>query len=216
MLAEKYKNQSANLVSYDYTDVADGTGKLLLYPFVARTTAAVYLMDSNLHYSESISTTGTIGATSAATERFNQTFSMAAFNTPRIVGGTALFTLPTFIKTSISDQVLNGYWIVTIYKYSGGVQTSIATITSLTTTTAAGADLNKIMVIQLDVPNTSFKIGDILQVKLQAYLWQSSGSANAKTWEVGHDPIGRNGTYLNSTYNQITKAVFEIPFRIDT
>jgi hypothetical protein len=196
------------IASYSFTDIADGTGVVTFYAF-SSTVAGTY----NYFLGSSALDSGNVDPTTVNSHnrRFkltnnNVTFSLSAFNLPRIVRGTAFvtFTLATTDGHGAGTGTIN----VSILKNSSTLAT--------TTCTNVGNNTVKSYNISLNISETLFKKGDILKLKFD--------TTDSQIY-VMHDPLDRNITgYNDLATNAVpavtasenpTKCVVFIPFRID-
>tara|TARA_R100001530_G_scaffold74586_1_gene52508 strand:- start:10 stop:585 length:576 start_codon:yes stop_codon:yes gene_type:complete len=175
-----------SIASYNYTDVADGTGVIVFY-------GAITEDDSGSDY---ILTTKTTPSRGIAENRYiNQTnspydFDLTAFNLPRTVKGTA--TAHFEIAVGSTNAVTP---TVQVQKVSNSVVTNVsAVITGPTQATNA-------YVYNMDIPltKTHFKKGDILRVVVT--------HNTAADTDINCDPSGER-------YNALPLQ-FHIPFDLD-
>jgi hypothetical protein len=189
------KSSEGAIASYDFVDIAEGTGVSAFYLAQAQTSSAIsYILTTNQIYSDIISLLH-LGASTQS-----QDFNLTAFNLPKIVKGTAYasFALAgggnmTYVKVQLKK--VSG---VTVSNVSGEISADLTT----------GAEV-KMCLIPMPLTTTHFKIGDILRLTLQ----MSNSNGNM---EIGTDPKGRAGTYITSSTPTITtiSQIF-VPFRID-
>lgn len=215
MLQKKYiKSQEQQIVSYNYNDIAEGTGIITFLPFTARNAAgAIYRMSQQALYSENVTSSGTFDGSS--TKVFDKTFRLNSFNKPQTIGGTAYFVIPVYVEVDVSNDVMTAQVTVTVQKSDGTTSTDIVEVIGSTLTGAAGVSINKIFNIEAVIPQTHFKIGEYLQVQVEVTAQRTSGSGVTHQYAVGHDPQNRDGTYITVSDSIITKMSFDIPFRLD-
>lgn len=186
------------IASYNYTDVAEGTGVVEFYGAETYDTTATrkYILTANQITSNTadlISPNGTIN------------FDLSPFNSPRTIKGTAYFSVGMYESSSAA------YYITAkIQKSSGGVVTDCSAAFQSDTIQANG--VWKMVLVAIPLTQTHFKKGDFLRLNLDVH------GANNGNWSMGCDPTGRSGTYINSTLtapSMTTKLTLNIPFKLD-
>jgi hypothetical protein len=221
MLTEKYNNQSKEIVSYDYTDFADGTGVQIFYLANTKNSSAE---DQILTASSSVrpykieqyaSTTTYTGWTLALA----QDYDLSAFNKPQTIGGTCLVTGSAILdcQTGTGGATSSAYMVIEIKKVSGSTITTIASGTSETWVDnggSVGTFQNKNYCIPISLSNTNFKIGDILRVSMNIYMLNNSGVYTGAFY-FGTDPLARDGTSMLAANGVTTQTKVHMPFRID-
>lgn len=144
----KYPN--ASIASYDYKDVADGTGVIIFYPTIASDSVSEKPMLSTQKLARA-------QVTSNGVWNGNDTdYDLTAFNTPRTIKGNAYFTGWFYVPSSSYTMTAQ------LKVVSGGVETDIsAQITSQTFSASQGFNMK--------LPITSevqLKAGDVLRLTL--------------------------------------------------
>ena len=178
------------VASYNYTDIAEGTGVVVFYGF--KTYDGNYHLSNNVLYSETIETI------SATNMTFN--FDLSPFNLPKIIKGTALVK---FCFRIIAAGTIS--FVLTLQKVSGGAATSIGTA-SLSNYSVTTAPVNRLVSIALT--ETHFKAGDFLRFVMDV---TNNGGSTA----YGHDPANREGVYVTPVATYPTKLEVHIPFKLD-
>lgn len=207
--------------SYNYIDIAEGTGITRLYAFINAVSGA------NLGYNDLIS-----GALTTSTSDKSQiidlgyssggggwthfapniTFSLSPFNLPKVIKGTAQVEIPTYMTPNLSNQ--QGRWLFTQVGIKKN-NSMIASAASYVFTGIVGNSHNYTFKIPIDVPLTQFKKGDTLSLYLSGAFSQLAGSDHMGA-AIGMDPASRNGTWINTTAGGTgTQLVLNVPFRLD-
>lgn len=190
------RSGEGSLTSYDWVDISDGTGYVKFYGYNSiSSTGTTYHLTREIIYSAEVSNLAT-----------SKEFSLAPFNTPKLVRGTA------FVNFSCSPSAITTggdfYYIVTIYHVRSAVATSIGSVQTATQATT-GVALDYRFCLNIPLTATTFKPGDYLKVKLD--LTKVSGTYDMNT---GNDPANRTDSYLaDSSYP--SQFVAAIPFKID-
>ena len=206
----------SSIVSYSYTNVAEGTGIIKFYGYAsADSSGTTYHLGKNAVYSN-ITDSGDSTLTSSYVKRQDLDFDLSPFNTPQTIGGTA--TLNICMRASGDHTSVSGKFIALIKKVSGG-ETTLVTLTSedpVASGNVGAGDGWKVANIKGTIPNTHFKIGDQLRLTIEVYQ-KISGAGNG--WvAIGLDPQNRDGDYITPSSDDptsTTKLEFYCPFRIN-
>lgn len=176
------------IASYNYTDIAEGTGITKFYCCTTKDSAGTgYIMTTNPLFSNDIElTTGS-----------PFTFDLQPFNMPKIIGGTGLinFTFNNTVGTFTST--------INIQKWDGTTATTIGTVNSKTIGVA-----KEIICEAVTITKTAFKIGEILRLRLNV----TAGGA----YYFGTDPQNRDGVGITPSADGLpSKFEFFCPFKLD-
>jgi len=192
------KSAEASIASYDYVDIAEGTGVVVFNGGKAAVSgSAVFLLSRNTFYSDVVSS---VNATT-----LNADFDLTPFNLPKTIKGTAYLSFG-FYQVNAGGT---GYIKIQIQKSSGGVVSNCSS--EIYADPPVGAGAHKMCFVPISLTTTHFKKGDFLRCSMQITALSSNN-------EIGHDPMGRNGAYLTSALTTppvTTKFQLYIPFQID-
>lgn len=188
-MVAKFKNKSflrnaeGVIASYDYTDIAEGTGIIKFYggKYAVDATPAndQYRLNSNIILPSSTST-----SLSTGTNEFD--FDVT-FNSSRIIGGTGYIQIPVYIQSTgtITPKV-------TIIHYDGTTETTL--VAQITMVTLSGTASAFESVLKFTVPQTHFKKGETLRVNL---VLESTTSSLPNS--LNHNPLAnQTSTYTNT------------------
>ena len=187
------------IASFSFTDIESGLGFVDFFAAVTDLTAGAefILTDDSTTYSGKIST----NRSSSGTTSF--TFDSSAFNLPRTVKGTAIFSCGIGGVNTASIIAVTAK----LQKYDGTSATDISGVITSAAFSATSAIPDKMMLLQLPLTQTLIKKGENLRL-LVTFETNSAISA-----DIGHDPRGRSeggiGTFAVST------MTIKIPFKID-
>ena len=217
MLSKKYQSQENVIATYDYTDIAEGTGIQIFHGFtytsLADISVNVYALGKSTEYSSLIETT--FASTATTTKVFDETFDSLSFNTPRTMKGTAQINLgqvSVINVTGTDEQSL----VIKIIKVSGGTPAEIVSVTK--SMSLATGTHKMVHTIRAVVPATHFKIGDVLRFTIELYSNLEGTGTVTGTNYIGHDPENRDGTGIVPSTDDprtITMLKFHCPFLID-
>ena len=212
------KSQETAVATYNYTDIASGTGFVIFY--------AGKLADSNVLSSFTFYSDNVLEPTAALTATtytlLNDDDYDVMFNTPRAIEGNAIITVPMGMYPTANDKNVTLKATVTIRKWDGTTETDIATNDGVFEINGASSATlyTKMTAIDITVPRTSFKAGETLRLTI-AFYGKVETAGNSKVW-YGHDPKSRPTTdeelaasanYTFSTDPSILE--FHCPFKLD-
>lgn len=192
------------LANYDFVDIVSGTGIINLY---AGKTVDVKLLSNYTFYSEPFVTRSAGNATAAYVKNIDEDFDVVV-NRTLVLKGKIVVNVPMAIDSSVNHY---GYVKVILRKYSGGSETDIVSNDS-SATAATGVEVYVMKAIDLDIPLTVFKIGDILRITVEGYD-KSTGAGTAYI-SIAYDPMNRT-TGWDSTAAVPSKLIFQCPVRLN-
>jgi hypothetical protein len=203
------KEGEPTLASYDWTDVADGTGYIEFDGFAVTDSVATTRHLS----SRPLGSNGTsIQFSTSGTYTYD--FDLTAFNTPRYVQGTAL------IRYSRRGQNLSTgqhtvQETITIQHYDGTTATSLGSVSSPSQNPLSNAGFTRTELLRVALTPKQFKRGDILRVHLSIAF---STTTNTR-YAFAHDPLNADISIADTdniiAANNPTQFKIQIPFRID-
>jgi len=201
------------IVSYNYTDFAEGTGITTFYGFVSTTDAGndEHLTTDSSMFSTVIESVTSSGAGNAV---HDADFDLNVFNMPQTLNGTAYVTF-TFGGGSSSSNNNNVYANVTIRHWDGSTETDLVTDQS-ETIVVNNNNREKLVTMPLVIPKTNFKKGETLRLNITVTC-ERAPHAGTRYARLGTDPRNRDGTYITpSTDNtQTTQIKFNCPFDLN-
>lgn len=187
------------IATYDYNDIADGTGIVEFYLFSAFegdyqvSGAEVFEIGKEAVFSHSIE----VQVSDA------KSFFTKEFNTPRTIKGTALLSFSMY-KSTNPQQIK-----IQLFHYDGTTSTQIGSDFHYNFNDASSA--RRMINAKIDCPATHFKIGEQLKITID-------GSGATNSVYIGIDPQNRDGTNLvpSTTPSITTQFIARIPFKIET
>jgi hypothetical protein len=205
--------------SYEWTDVAEGTGMIRFDGFTTKEQTTIsHLLSNKPLYSHTQHTLSSAFGGGAAPMELRGTinFDLSPFNTPRTVAGTAFFNLTTQvgrIAGALSADIVH-YVIVKVYKWDGTTATLIGSTTGEEIAYGMGAQYSGgyEQVLKAVCSQTNFKKGEILRVTVE--LWGSSTHTGMTIW-LAHSPDDTKETVTPIITTDKTRFTADIPFRID-
>lgn len=214
-IPQKFNSQPTTIATYDYTDLAEGTGIVKYYLYQEEDSVGVsYRIGSNALYSANIEVSGNLTAGASFVQASDLDFDLTSYNRPQTIRGTASVQASIMAKCNGPEDSYV-YLILKLRKWDGSTETEIA---SATTPTANGTDSSnpgKILLnSEIVVPRTHFKVGDILRLTIE--VWARVNPGGSGKWIYATDPQNRDGTYLTpSTDDTITRFELYIPYELD-
>ena len=216
ILPQQFQAQSNSIASYNYTDIAEGTGIIKFYGFTTEDDAAIdYHLSTNTAYSatEGTETAGSIVSTGSFKKVIDVDFDLSEFNLPKDIEGTAIINMGHGVFSGAGSTKVQGYIKARIRKWDGSSETEIANEDSATIQAQNGANKRQIVSIKITIPKTHFKIGETLRLTIEG--WHKNVTATSNTSRIPHVPQNSDTTnFTPSSEDVITKIEAYIPFRL--
>lgn len=220
MLNKKYQSASGVIASYNYTDIAAGTGITNFYAGeVSISGSSISRILSNVEfYSNSISTEDYTGTDTSYTEKFDLDFDVL-INKNFVIEGKTNVNIPVMIGITGSNDgaSMSAYVVVKLRKWDGTTETEIASNTTklFYAENAVGADeetaVYDISAVYLDIPQTIFKTGEYLRLTCIGYAKRvQDGTYHFK---LGYDPMNRSIDW--DAAGSPSSLILQIPQRLD-
>ena len=206
-IPQVYKTAAEGAIaSYNYTDIAEGTGIVTFYAARTQDSVASHsILTQNVVYSD-IASTAVINNVGSDTwgKKIDWDFDLSPFNMPQTIGGKANISVSWQVTTPTSGTA-EGYLLFLIKKNDSFIA-SVATITRGNTPVTTYEE--KTSLLEVTVPKTHFKKGDVLRVTMEG--WARSGAVSDGMLTVLHDPKAR-------TINTFDTSVLQVnmPFDLD-
>lgn len=205
------------IASYNYTDIAEGTGIIVFYGTADATSAAAkyVLTQQSSILGQTVEYMGN-PANGAPALMADYDFDLPAFNMPKIISGKMFISIPTAgINNTADDAYPTEYFIIKLRKYDGAEHEIASVQTSSHSYNLFDASkVSYNYLTEMDVPQTSFKRGDVLRITALYY----AGKDNAVNISVGFafDPTNNyTGSVYTSTLGKTSQMKFYVPFKID-
>jgi len=177
------------IASYNYTDISEGTGVVVLNGFSTEASGAgiEYKLTTTTPYSSYIETSGAPWV-----------FNLSAFNLPKTIKGTAIVKLAAYL---ISGAPTEHTLTVSIQKVTTSGTTTLGSVETPQLSNPINYTLN------IPLTETNFKKGDNLRLNIA-----KNGGAPIV---LAHDPANREGSYIKPVTTFPTKLIAHIPFKLD-
>jgi hypothetical protein len=190
------------IASYSYTDIAEGTGIVEFYPYVADSAGSDdYFLTTNSSVGSKVAYWGP-----ADGALINQDFDSAPFNMPKNMKGDLIANIAVGRLLGNNGAITA---VITVYHVTAAaVATQLGTATDSTPNNAAAALPEKDCYMCMKIPITlkHFQKGEYVRITINV-----SSSGGAAQGLVGADPLNR--TDITQLPNSRTK--FLIPFVLD-
>lgn len=204
------KSPDSVIQSYNYTDLASGTGYVDYY---AAECVSGACLTNITYYSEMLCSTG--NSTSATYEKVIDKDFDVLINSPMTLKGKAIINISYRVESAGGASSPIGYPKARIRKYSNGVETELVEATG-TAVSSGGGTVYRITALDLIVPQTQFKKGDYLRLTIEGWLRRDAG-AGSVTLTIAHDPKGRTADAIfswDTTGAYPTPLKFQAPIRV--
>lgn len=225
VMGKPFTTASPVIASFNYTDIADGTGNILIYTwnYIDNATPKYGLISGNTLSSSVVSPQGAAAAvTPAFLQVLDLDFDLTPFVLPRELKGIVRGSITLGGRTTAAaPNSFSVYAIVRLRHWDGATETTIASMQTETWTAGGGAinvKESKVVGFSLDATaGQHFAEDDQLRVTVE--IWgQSTGGGKANVG-FGCDPTARadetavNGGIIESTDTTLMKL--NVPFKID-
>lgn len=211
----KFSTTSPLLASFDYIDLADGTGTRIFYGYSTRSSAGGdYHLSRQQVFASDVAAEDNRSATTF-TNMLDLDYDLSEFNFPQTIKGTATITCCFNGAASSPDTKIRV--IVKVRKWDGSNETEIASVQSIDYTDP----LVKVITMNITIPRTNFKKGETLRLTMEH--WGQRDGGGTVYLSAGQDPQNRDWnsgsgftdiTPSSDDPPSITQLVFHCPFEI--
>lgn len=200
-----YQDAEQIIASYDYTDIAEGTGVETFYAYNYETSGSTSrALTSNPVKSYKVESTEIIGIGHGEASGV-LTYDSSVFNAPRTIKGTALINFSSRFNKAGSDEIQHK---ATFQKVDS--DNNVTDLGSAWGDPVVGTDNITTHAIAVDLAQTNFKKGDKLRLKVITTTNQASTS-----FVIAEDPADRDGTLITPAATYPTKFEVHVPFRLN-
>ena len=208
------KSAEQALASYDFIDIASGTGSVIYYLGTGSSTNKIIkpILASETFYSHNIMS-GASWTPGTDVKAVDIDWDIQ-FNLPQVIRGSAIFNIPLAHFTDATDTTI--FSVVKVRKWDGINETTLATITGTNFIATNNGVSTTLQTLAGDIPLTAFKRGEFLRITTEVYGTTISGTTQESY--VGCDPNGRiSGANDVRAFasGDISVGTAIIPFRID-
>lgn len=199
-------------INFDFFDILTGRVYASLYFGNHKTDGSTgYVLSPDKFYSQGITTGGTpTDTTNNWVLDDTLTFDIV-LDKPTRIDGIAYFNIPFWYSVDSYGGSLKIN--VDVCHYDGTTETSLVDGDTDDVSSGSATDLAQMNCVQLNIPNTSFGVGDTLRIKFKIYIKRSDAAA-AFTYKIAHDPYSRGETDFDDD-SVDTMAFCHIPFKVD-
>jgi len=204
---------SPAIASFNWTDIAEGTGIVKFYGFDSEdSTGTTHHLSTNAFYSTNIYSQSATFAGYDYLLKATWNFDLAPFNRSGTIQGTANFNIPWHLWTTEPAQSVAGYLQVLIQKVSGGV-TTIGSVTTKEMST--GSLIYDLANLHTSLTQTHFKVGDNLRISILMYGKKTNNASAVGYGFLTHSPQNREEANSTIAHLGSTKLEAYIPFKIE-
>lgn len=200
-----FNRSPASIATYDFMDIAAGTG---IINFYAGKETTSYLLSNFTYYADTVSTSAVVNYV-PYTKVLDVDFDVS-INKPITLKGNSIINIP--LKLYFSTANVYCYAVVKVRKWDGSTETDLVTSANSREVATAGAGTYyDILGVQATIPLTVFKKGETLRLTIE--VWGKGGGALA-TVDLAHDPKNRSAGW-DTTGAVPSQLAFQCPTRID-
>ena len=168
-----YRGGGQDVITYTFTDLVTGGGKVYLYPAKASISGSeVTFLPATTTVQSDPEYTRVNGTNTADTD-----FDYVMVKTIQLEGKAVFMFYHECNNAGVGHL---GWSVITLRKWDGTTETDICSVTSEAVLNA----LNARVTLAVDVPRTTIKMGETLRINLFQYQQGGAGT----TYDVYHDP----------------------------
>ena len=195
------------LPTYNSIDIASGTG---IINFYAGDTVDLNLLSNSTFYAETVVTRITLN-TGAVAKVLDVDYDVT-LNRPLNIAGKVVLNVPIDLEDSGGGATTQMYVLAKVRKWDGVTETDICNNQSSNlSVTATGVFTYKMLAIDLNIPLTHFKIGEVLRLTLECW---GNTSAGTHYGHLAHDPMSRT-TGFDTSGAVPSRLTFQVPTRLN-
>lgn len=214
---EKYRKSPESIVSFNFTDIASGTGIVNFHCYDSSPSSGLdYHMSQNEFFSKNVETSEL--STGGGSDTIDEDFDLSTFNKSIVLSGVGYFAGVGAVNPDTGKIATAAFFTITVQKWDGTTETDIVSVSGLSESSSGGGVAKRFyQLIPITIPRTSFMKGETLRLRVVWNVtWNSASGANRLT--MAHDPQNRDGTYIvpsSQSDAPTTKMEFFAPFEID-
>jgi hypothetical protein len=207
------------LVSYDYTDIANGTGIQTFYPTrVSINGTNYYSLSPSVIYSDVIYTQSSL-ITQSGVEVYNKMLDLdfdIPINLPKTIKGSVLINVPFALENTNTNTESRGFINAILRKWDGTTETTLASSSGSVLVNplvgTAPVYYDTVSAIRLDVNSTNIKAGETIRLTLEG--WASVTAGKTSYIDIAHDPKNRTVAAIFEDQG-VTQSAAYIPFKLN-
>ena len=208
-IPQNFQEISNVIPTYQFIDLAAGTGFISFY---AGKTVDLNLLSNYQFYSDNITTYASIPQGSY--ELIIDNDFDVVFNRPINISGLTILNIPIGLTGSQVNCDINSYIVVTLKKWDGVTETTIATNQTTQVNMATNGSYYYMTATDLNIPLTHIKIGETLRLTLECYAKYNHAVGGTQNFILGHDPKSRT-TGWDTTGAVPSQLVLQLPVRLN-
>ncbi|MCK5614908.1 hypothetical protein KAR91_74285 [Candidatus Pacearchaeota archaeon] len=216
VLPPYFRNDRERVIaSFDAVDLASGTGFVKYFLLAQEDSAAetYHISDSVLFSDEvRVSQYHTGASEGSPVKTSDKDFDLSPFNLPRTIKGIATLNIPYIFDGLASANTKEAYLLIKLRKWDGSSETEIASVQTETLSLGA-TEVTDVWSLNMEVPKTPFKKGDVLRVTVETYQ-QTPGAGADGTIYYGISPNDEEFTEATLTAKSSVSFI-NIPYEID-
>jgi len=212
MIPVKFRKGGAAISTYDFYDLASGTGIKVFYAGDVNCTVqdvpGTRTLSTEKFYSA-------IGYSDSASAAGDYDFDVE-FERPTTIKGDCIVNIPVMAYNSGGAGYKSPTFTAGIKHWDGTTETHLISGAALVSIYAtAGGTADRITAIKVNIPKTHFKKGETLRLNVE----HTTAPEGAAELAIAHDPIGRltigTGLAGGGTWTNTTALTMQVPLVVD-
>lgn len=217
-IPQKFTIGDTPLVTFDFVDIADGTGIVRFYGASATLSTGVnYILtrDGATRAADKAEVWPGVGGGATPVKVLDLDFDLSPFNLQQVLKGTMLASVPANAISAIASSMT--YFVIVRLRHvdAAAAETEVASAQSQTFTTdsVAGGKKPNQFLVSMTVPQTTYKKGETLRITVEMHV---TPAQDADFAGIAFDPSNNftENAYTSSS-GKTSQLIFDVPFKLD-
>lgn len=214
--SKKFTTTSPVVASFDFSDIASGTGYENYYPMSRENTSGItYNLTSQQIYSaDNYRDVVRSGSSEVEfTKDRDDDFDLTEFKFAKTASGVMSINIPYIYESDSAVNPNSFYFVVRLRKWDGTTETEVASVQTETVDSIATTAAYDLFSCGVDVPKTHFRVGDILRVTIEVWT-EFTGAFQQLSIAYGISPNNQASEYLTTEF-ETTQSLVQVPFDLE-
>jgi len=217
VLKNTYGYTAAPTATYDWQDLASGTGYILFYG--GDDVDGDYALSNKPFNSHHLYTTASTVVEGTPTKVIDIDFD-ATLNYPMRVSGRVILEVP-LAQSGVARGDPGDSWayiIAKLRRWDGTTEHELGNDQTDTLNSKDGLVDYNTATLFIDVAQEDFNVGDVLRVTIEGYAWCTTTAAKLSHVYCGHDPNARSSDYQFTAFvwsaSYSSRLLLQLPVRV--